>query len=139
MTEDLLTKLIAAVCYSYNSDGTCPNVTISKLKNGNYYASVVRYIGGRKKVMCKSENKQLQTCLSELSKKFLATNPPPVVDPLQSLHHFMTSELGDNPDICDDEEDYSDDIQYDGTTSMKTKLHKTYGFGNYGDYQDYED
>lgn len=121
MTEDLLIKLIAAVCYSYNSDGTCPNVTISKLKNGNHYASVVRYIGGRKKVMCKSENKDLLTCLSELSKKFLATNPPPTVDPLQKLHNFMTIEMSDNLDMPEEDDE---EVDYDGFTSR----------GDYGDY-----
>jgi hypothetical protein len=91
MIDSLLKKLVAAICYVHKADGTCPNVTISKLKNGNYYTSIVRYVGNHKKVECKKEHRDLSVCLSDLSSDFLKSHK---VDqnPLTELHNFMIDE-----------------------------------------------
>jgi len=81
---NVLDKLTNAVSFQFKQDGTKPNVTISKLKNG-YYGSVVRYSGKDKKVVCKAESPTLAELIPNLAKAFLIVAAQSPRDPLQEL------------------------------------------------------
>ena len=91
MTADvmqLIDKLTSAVSFKFKDDGTSPNVTISKLRNGHYYCSVVRYAksGGvqKKVVVCKAETPKLEDSVKNVVTAFLKIAQPQP-DPLQEL------------------------------------------------------
>lgn len=91
MTTDvvqLIDKLTTAVSFKFKDDGTSPNVTISKLRNGHYYCSVVRYAksGGTQKkvVVCKAETSNLEDSVKNVVAAFLKIAAPQP-DPLQEL------------------------------------------------------
>lgn len=91
MTTDvmqLIDKLTSAVSFKFKEDGTSPNVTISKLRNGNYYCSVVRYAksgGAQKKVVvCKAETPSLEDSVKNVVSAFLKVAQPQP-DPLVEL------------------------------------------------------
>lgn len=91
MTTDvvqLIDKLTTAVSFKFKDDGTSPNVTISKLRNGHYYCSVVRYAksgGSQKKVVvCKAETSNLEDSVKNVVAAFLKIAAPQP-DPLQEL------------------------------------------------------
>jgi len=91
MTSDvtqLIDKLTAAVSYKFKEDATSPNLTISRLRNGHYYCSVVRYAksgGSQKKVVvCKSETPNLEDSVKNVVNAFLKIAQPQP-DPLQEL------------------------------------------------------
>lgn len=86
-TLDLIDKLTDAVSFKFKEDATSPNVTISKLKNGHYYCSVVRYTksgGAQKKVVvCKAETADLSESVKSVVASFLKvaqTQPDPIRD-----------------------------------------------------------
>lgn len=87
-TLELINKLTSAVSYKYKDDATSPNLTISKLRNGHYYCSVVRYAksGGsqKKQVVCKSETPLLEDAVKNVVNAFLKVAQPQP-DPLQEL------------------------------------------------------
>lgn len=87
-TLELINKLTNAVSYKYKEDATSPNLTISKLRNGHYYCSVVRYAksgGSQKKVVvCKSETPNLEDSVKNVVNAFLKIAQPQP-DPLQEL------------------------------------------------------
>lgn len=91
MTSDvmqLIDKLTSAVSFKFKEDGTSPNVTISKLRNGHYYCSVVRYAksGGTQKkvVVCKAETPSLEDSVKNVVAAFLKVAQPQP-DPLVEL------------------------------------------------------
>jgi hypothetical protein len=91
MTSDvtqLIDKLTNAVSFKYKEDATSPNLTISRLRNGHYYCSVVRYAksGGTQKkvVVCKSETANLEDSVKNVVNAFLKIAQPQP-DPLQEL------------------------------------------------------
>jgi hypothetical protein len=95
MTTDvsyLIDKLTTAVSFKFKDDGTSPNVTISKLRNGNYYCSVVRYAksgGAQKKiVVCKSESPNLESSVKNVVNAFLKVAQPQP-DPLTELDNLV--------------------------------------------------
>lgn len=53
ITIDTLSRLIDAVVAVYPNDESQPSVTLSKLKTGEYYGSILRYekFGSNKKVV----------------------------------------------------------------------------------------
>lgn len=87
MTTDvsqLLDKLTNAVSFKFKDDGTSPNVTISKLRQG-YYCSVVRYAKQgatqKKVVVCKAQAASLEDAVKGVVGAFLkvaAPNPDPI-------------------------------------------------------------
>lgn len=85
---DLIDKLTTAVSFKFKEDGTSPNVTISKLRNGHYYCSVVRFSksGGTQKkvVVCKAETAKLEDSVKSVVAAFLKIAQPEL-NPLQEL------------------------------------------------------
>lgn len=84
--EILFTKLMKAVSYTFKEDSTRPGVLFSVLRDGSFYASVVRY-GGEfprgKKVVCKAQASDPTMALKGLSAAFLVAideEVNPVVD-----------------------------------------------------------
>jgi hypothetical protein len=76
MLNELLKDLSKAVSYAFRKDGTCPGVLVSTLKDGNIYASIVRYgsgddFKGGKKVVCKCVASDVETAISGLATSFL--------------------------------------------------------------------
>lgn len=72
--ESLLTQLSAAVSFFYKEDAICPGIVISTLRNGQIYASVVRYNSAwvsHKKVVCHVSKSSLPEALDSLSKLFI--------------------------------------------------------------------
>jgi hypothetical protein len=72
--DKLLKQLSDAVSFQYNTDATCPGVLISKLRDGTYYSSIVRYsnsYAGGKLVVCNARESSLEASLLALSKYFL--------------------------------------------------------------------
>lgn len=92
MTADvtqLIDKLTTAVSFKFKEDGTSPNVTISKLRNGHHYCSVVRYAKQgatqKKVVVCKAEASTLEDAVKGVVGAFLKIAQPQP-DPLQELN-----------------------------------------------------
>ena len=87
-TLELIDKLADAVSFKFKEDATSPNVTISKLKNGHYYCSVVRFAknGGvqKKVVVCKAETAKLEDSVKSVVSSFLKITQSPL-NPLQEL------------------------------------------------------
>lgn len=87
-TLELIDKLADAVSFKFKEDATSPNVTISRLKNGHYYCSVVRFAknGGvqKKVVVCKAETTKLEDSVKSVVASFLKIAAPQP-DPLQKL------------------------------------------------------
>lgn len=91
MTSDviqLIDKLTNAVSFKFKEDATSPNLTISKLRNGQYYCSVVRYAKNgavqKKVVVCKSTTPNLEDSVKNVVNAFLKIAQP-TPDPLQEL------------------------------------------------------
>lgn len=86
---DLVVKLANAVSFKYKEDKTCPGVTVSRLKNGDYYCSIVRYDGpfAKEKVLvAKSRAEDLQSALVSVSQTFLnKCEEDKKKDPLEEL------------------------------------------------------
>lgn len=80
---DLLDKLVKAVCYKFGSDPTRPGVTISSLRNGQYYCSIVRHLKPNKVVVCSASKASLPEALQEVS--FLFLEDYKEKDPMQEL------------------------------------------------------
>lgn len=80
---DLLDKLVKAVCFIFDSDPTRPGVTISSLRNGQYYCSVVRYLKPGKVVVCSASSVSLHEALNHVSFKLLESYK--VKNPIEEL------------------------------------------------------
>jgi hypothetical protein len=76
--DKLLANLTSAVSYSFRKDATSPGVLVSTLKDGSFYASVVRY-GNQfpkgKEVVCKAKGSDLVAVLTALANEFLGLAP----------------------------------------------------------------
>jgi len=76
--DKLLANLTSAVSYSFRKDATSPGVLVSTLKDGSFYASVVRY-GSQfpkgKEVVCKAKGDSITVVLTTLANEFLALAP----------------------------------------------------------------
>jgi hypothetical protein len=88
----LLSDLSKAVSYAFRTDATCPGVLVSTLKDGNIYASIVRYGNGDgfkngKKVVCKCNSVDVETAISDLSDLFLLHLGEPDLNPIDSLRN----------------------------------------------------
>ena len=88
-TLELIDKLTNAVSFKFKDDATSPNLTISKLRNGQYYCSVVRYAKTgavqKKVVVCKSTTPNLEDSVKNVVNAFLKIAQP-APDPLQELN-----------------------------------------------------
>lgn len=90
-TETLLKTLTKAVVFKYQNDPTTPGVTVASLRNGKFYASVVRYDGAiatGKKVVCNATADSIPDALKAVATKFLGTvkqGPKNPVDELDEL------------------------------------------------------
>lgn len=74
--KEVIDKLTNAISYKFKDDGTSPGLTISRLKQGQYYCSVVRYPAGaaskkNKIVVCKAEAGTLDAAVKAVAQAFL--------------------------------------------------------------------
>jgi len=89
-TQELIDKLTSAISFKFKEDGTSPGLTISRLKNKNYYCSVVRYPKAGtvatkgKVVVCKAEAASLSEAVEKVAAAFLKVADVEL-NPLQEL------------------------------------------------------
>lgn len=85
-TDIILNKLIKAVSFKFKEDLTAPGVTVSFLKNGEYYCSVVRYheaFAKGKEVVCSGHGLSLHDAVLNAAQSFLkivVPTPDPITD-----------------------------------------------------------
>lgn len=91
-TEQLINKITKAITFQYKTDATAPGLTVSNLKTGEYYCSIVRWTGSgksaKKTVVCKARSTSLDESLKELAKQFLSLNKVPR-NPVQELGELV--------------------------------------------------
>lgn len=93
-SDNLLDKLTKAVCFSFSEDATRPGVTVSFLRDGQYYCSVVRHVKDKvtkvtaKKVVCNSTSSTLEGALKATADKFLSTKAGPK-NPVEELSDLL--------------------------------------------------
>lgn len=96
-SEILLDRLTKAVCFKYSDDPTRPGVTISFLRDGQYYCSVVRYVKNAttkiftKKVVCNSTGPTLDVALKTTADKFLSAKTDGPKSPVDELSDLLRS------------------------------------------------
>jgi hypothetical protein len=93
-TQTLLETLTKAIVFKYSSDMTAPGVTVSSLKNGKFYASVVRYNGAiatGKQVVCKATADTLTGALRAVATEFLGTVKQAPKNPVDELSDLVKS------------------------------------------------
>lgn len=87
-TEQLIDKLTKAITFTYKADPTAPGLTVSSLKNGEFYCSVVRWTGtgktAKKNVVCKARSNSLDGTLKSLAQQFVSLSQR-VKTPLDEL------------------------------------------------------
>lgn len=91
--QTVIDKLTNAISFKFKEDGTSPGLTISRLKQGNYYCSVVRYPSGgaaskkNKVVVCKAEAGTLDAAVTAVAQAFLvhADHKPNPIEELAEL------------------------------------------------------
>jgi hypothetical protein len=91
--QTVIDKLTNAISYKFKDDGTSPGLTISRLKRGQYYCSVVRYPTGgaaskkNKVVVCKAEAGTLDAAVKAVAEAFLihADHKPNPIEELAKL------------------------------------------------------
>ena len=91
--QNVIDKLTNAISYKFKDDGTSPGLTISRLKQGNYYCSVVGYPTGgaaskkNKIVVCKAEAGTLDAAVKAVAQAFLvhADHKPNPIEELAEL------------------------------------------------------
>ena len=91
--QNVIDKLTSAISYKFKEDGTSPGLTISRLKQGQYYCSVVRYPSGgaaskkNKVVVCKAEAGTLDAAVKAVAQAFLihADHKPNPIEELAEL------------------------------------------------------
>jgi hypothetical protein len=97
-TEQLMDKLTKAITFQYKTDATAPGVTVSSLKTGEYYCSIVRWTGvgktAKKTVVCKARSTSLDGSLKDLAQQFLSLNQTPR-DPVQELGELVRPSKSD--------------------------------------------
>ncbi len=73
-SQDMLSKLSAAISFYFKEDAICPGVVISTLRNKQVYASIVRYNNNweaRKKVIYNVQAPTVEEAVCLLSKRFV--------------------------------------------------------------------
>ena len=88
--NELLTTLTNAVTYTFRKDGMCPGITISTLKDGSIYCSIVRHGSGDgfkngKQVVCKCTASDVETAVRALANLFLDKDPATKPNPIDEL------------------------------------------------------
>lgn len=95
-TEQLMDKLTRAITFQYKADATAPGVTVSSLKNGEYYCSIVRWAGtgkiAKKTVVCKARSLTLEGGLTMLAQEFMGLSQK-VKTPLDELNDLVQISL----------------------------------------------
>lgn len=74
MKIDTLGKLVRAVCAAFSEDQTRPSVTLSYLRTGQFYGSIVRYqerYASDKKVVFKATDETIDAVLKSLAQQLL--------------------------------------------------------------------
>lgn len=87
-TEKLIELITAAIQFKYKSDPSTPGLLISKLKNGSFYTSILRFqkpFGKEKKVAFKTTSANLDLALEDLAKQVIQDQNHEPMDPLQAL------------------------------------------------------
>jgi len=90
-TNNLLSQLSQAVSFSFPDDPTRPGIVISSLKDGQVYASVVRY-GAKfvkgKQVVCSVYADSLDSAVTKLGESFLIKVQAPT-NPIDVLRNSL--------------------------------------------------
>jgi hypothetical protein len=93
--DTLLDLITAAVEFKFSADPSAPGVLVSKLRNGNYYVSVLRFLspfGKDKEVVFKSENKKLIAALDDIALQIVAKEQL-YRNPIDELRAYVLPEL----------------------------------------------
>lgn len=67
-TDDYLNLITKSLTYLYNDDKTCPGITISSLRNGDFYISLSRYDGAfarSRQIIFKDRSNNLENLLKK--------------------------------------------------------------------------
>jgi len=98
--QEVIDKLTNAISYKFKDDGTSPGLTISRLKQGQYYCSVIRYPSGgsslkHKVVVCKAEAGTLDAAVKAVAQAFLihADHKPNPIEELAELTGLNKAKL----------------------------------------------
>lgn len=100
-TNKLVEQITKAISYKYLEDGMRPGLLISVLRNGDYYASVLRfssdYDNGRK-VFFKAQASSLEKTLLALAKKIVSDDKP-TKDPIDELKETLADSDSDESSV----------------------------------------
>jgi hypothetical protein len=92
ITEQLIDKITKAITFQYKTDATTPGLTVSSLKNSEYYCSIVRWSGvgkaAKKTIVCKARALSLDGALKDLAQQFLNVSQP-TKTPLDELNDMV--------------------------------------------------
>jgi hypothetical protein len=89
--ENTLDLLLDAVATMYSGDSTRPGVLMSKLRNGECYASILRFPEGSKgqrSVIARARGANQEVALKNLAKSWL--NSPKEQNPIEKLRNHVT-------------------------------------------------
>lgn len=103
-TKVLIEKLTKALSFKYPNDRSMPGVTIAFLRNGNFYASLVRYQPD-KKVIHKGEDKDLNRLLTRLGKELVGNKERNPMDELNDALSPLPAWPCPDPHAYDEEDD----------------------------------
>ena len=90
--EGLIALITDAIQYKFMTDKSAPGLTIAKLKNGEMYASVVRFnapFGKDKRVEYKAHGSNLIMVLRSVAQQIV--DGEAIQNPVDQLSHYLTS------------------------------------------------
>jgi hypothetical protein len=93
--DTLLELITAAVQFKFASDPSAPGVLVSKIRNGNIYVSVLRFMspfGKDKEVAYKAEEKSLLLALESVALQIVAQDRL-YRNPMDDLREYVLPEL----------------------------------------------
>lgn len=86
-TKELIDKITKALSFKFPNDRMMPGITISHLKNGNFYVSLLRH-NPNKKVIHKYQDPDLDVALSTVG-RFLLESEVRDLNPLDELSNVL--------------------------------------------------
>jgi len=105
--EGLIALITDAIQYKFKGDKTAPGLTIAKLRNGEMYASVVRFsapFGKDKMVEYKAAGTSLLSVLYDVAQQIVKAEVS--VNPVDELSRYMSSKNIFNPSEAELIEEY---------------------------------
>ena len=86
-TKTLIEKITKALSFKYPNDRMMPGITISLLRNNNFYVSVVRYCPD-KKVLHKTQGPNLDLALRSVGRELVG--PSQDLTPIEELNEALS-------------------------------------------------